>query len=212
MAELSLHDAIFTLRAMRRLTSDPIPHDDLRYIVEAATMACSSGNSQPWKFLIITDAKQKQRIAAIYRAIGDKAIREGALASGLLDEEMAQVYRHALILVEGLQNAPALILCCVEGRAQEGTIHQSTFYGSIYPAIQNLMLAARAKGIGSTMTTLHAAREEEIKAILSIPEDVTAVALIPLGYPQGQWGRPKRKPQREVTFWNAWGQTGEDPH
>lgn len=209
MPELSLHEAIYTLRAMRRLKADPIPVADLRDIVEAATTACSPGNSQPWTFLIITDDKQKQRIATVYRDIGIKAIQEGALASGLLDEETEKVYRNALILVDGLQQAPALILCCVEGHPQAGGIHQSTYYGSIYPAIQNLMLAARAKGIGSTMTTLHKAREQDIKDILAIPDNVETIALIPLGYPQGQWGRPKRKPQREVTFWNSWGDRKE---
>jgi nitroreductase len=209
MSGLSLQEAIYTLRAMRRLKADPIPVDDLRYIIEAATMACSPGNSQPWTFLVITDAKQKQRIAAIYRDIGLKVIRDGALASGLLDAEMEQVYKNALILVDGLEKAPALIMCCVAGHPGEGGIHQSTYYGSIYPAIQNLMLAARAKGIGSTMTTLHKAREQDIKNILAIPDDVETIALIPLGYPQGQWGRPKRKPQREVTFWNSWGERSD---
>lgn len=202
---LSVHDAMFSLRAMRRLKRDPIPVDDLRYIVEAATMACSPGNSQPWTFIIITDAAQKQRIADIYRDIGNQAIREGALKSGSLDAEMEEVYRQALVLVDNLQNAPALILCCLDGQPQQGGIHQSTYYGSIYPAIQNLMLAARAKGIGSTMTTLHKAREEDIKQVLDIPAEVTTIALIPLGYPQGRWGRPKRRAQSEVTYWDRWG-------
>jgi len=205
MPDVSLDEAIFTLRAMRRLKSDPIPVAELRYIIEAATMACSPGNSQPWTFLVVTDEKQKQRIAAIYRDIGLKVIRDGALASGLLDEETEKVYRSALILVEGIQNAPALVLCCLEGHPGQGGIHQSTYYGSIYPAIQNLMLAARAKGIGSTMTTLHKAREQDIKSILGIPDGVETIALIPLGYPHGQWGRPRRRPQSEVTFWNSWG-------
>jgi nitroreductase len=204
MPNLSLHDAMYTLRAMRRLKTDPIPEEDLRYIVEAATMACSPGNSQPWTFLVITDQQQKQRIANIYRDIGNAVIRDGALVSGELDEEMQKVYSNAMILVEGLQNAPALIMCCLEGHAQEGGIHQSTYYGSIYPAIQNLMLAARSKGIGSTMTTMHKAREQDVKDVLGIPQEVTTIALIPLGYPQGKWGRPKRKAQREVTFWNMW--------
>lgn len=208
--ELSLHEVIFTLRAMRKLKPDPIPVDDLRYIVEAATMACSPGNSQPWTFIVITDETQKARIADIYREIGNAAIREGALKSGALDIAMKKVYRDALILVDNLQHAPALILCCLQGEPMEGGIQQSTYYGSIYPAIQNLMLAARAKGIGSTMTTMHKAREREIKQVLAIPDDVTTIALIPLGYPQGKWGRPKRRAQREVTYWNVWGECDVD--
>jgi nitroreductase len=210
MPDLSLHDAMYTLRAMRRLKTDPIPKEDLRYIVEAATMACSPGNSQPWTFLVITDQQQKERIADIYRDIGNAVIRDGALASGKLDEEMQKVYSNAMTLVECMQDAPALIMCCLEGHAQEGGIHQSTYYGSIYPAIQNLMLAARSKGIGSTMTTMHKAREEDIKDVLGIPQEVATIALIPLGYPQGSWNRPKRKPQPAVTFWNVWGEQERD--
>ncbi len=209
MSELSLHEAIFSLRAMRRLRPDPIPTADLNYIVEAATMACSPGNSQPWTFLVIVDRKQKERIAEIYRELGTKVIKEQALASGLLDTATENVYNDAMILVEGLQDAPALIMCCLDGHPRDGGIHQSTYYGSIYPAIQNLMLAARAKGIGSTMTTLHKAREQDIKTILGIPDHIETIALIPMGYPRGRWGRPRRKPAQEVTFWNQWGEAGE---
>jgi len=210
VSDLSLHEAIYSLRAMRRLKPDPIPVADLHYIIEAATMACSPGNSQPWIFLVITDEKQKERIAKIYRDIGNKVVKDQALASGVLDKEMEKVYSDAMILVDGLQDAPALIMCCLDGHPRDGGIHQSTYYGSIYPAIQNLMLAARAKGIGSTMTTLHKAREQDIKNILGIPDHVETIALIPLGYPQGQWGRPKRKPAHEVMFWNLWGESGEN--
>jgi nitroreductase len=209
MPDLSVQDAIYSLRAMRLLKPDPIPDADLLDIVEAATMACSPGNSQPWTFLIITEKSQKEKIARIYREIGHKVIKEQALASGLLGKEMEKVYTDAMILVDRLQDAPALIMCCLEGQPRDGGIHQSTYYGSIYPAIQNLMLAARAKGIGSTMTTLHKAREQDIKNVLGIPDRVETIALIPLGYAEGQWGRPKRKPAQEVTYWNRWGQSGD---
>ena len=167
-------------------------------------MACSPGNSQLWRFIVITDTEQKQKIGNIYREVGMKAIKHGALASGLLDDEMEKVYRNAMILVDHIHEAPALILCCLQGTPSADGISQSTHYGSIYPAIQNLMLAARAKGLGSTLTTLHKAKEKAVKAILSIPEGVDTVALIPLGYPKGKWGKPNRKPVEEVMFWNSW--------
>ncbi|MFT4519679.1 MAG: nitroreductase [Halioglobus sp.] len=209
MDELSAHEAIFSLRAMRRLKTDPIPDHVLEYLIEAATMACSPGNTQPWTFLVITDSGQKERIAKIYHQLGTSAIKEGALASGTLDKETEKVYQNAMILVDNLQSAPALILCCLQDIPRLSGIQQSSYYGSIYPAIQNLMLAARARGIGSTMTTLHKAKEQDIKDILSIPQGVETIALIPLGYPQGNWGRPKRKPQPDVTFWNKWGDRRE---
>jgi nitroreductase len=208
MPDLSVHEAIFTLRAMRRLKTDPIPDETLCYIVEAATMACSPGNSQAWKFLVITDAAQKARIAEVYRALGNHIIRDDVLASGRLDDEAEKVYRNAMVLVENMRHAPALVVCCLEGQAGEREVEQSSWYGGIYPAIQNLMLAARARGIGSTLTTLHKAREQDIKNVLGIPDGVSTIALIPLGYPEGRWGRPKRKPRAEVTYWNRWGQSG----
>ena len=208
MTELSVHDAIFTLRAMRRLKTNPIPDTDLRYIVEAATMACSPGNSQAWKFIIITYQQQKEQLAGVYRDLGNRIIRDDVLASGKLDDDAEKVYRNAMVLVESMQHAPALILCCLHGESGTEEVQQSSYYGGIYPAIQNLMLAARAKGIGSTMTTLHKAREQEVKDIFGIPEGATTIALIPLGYPEGKWGRPKRKPQADVTFWNRWGERG----
>ncbi len=205
MSELSLYEAIYTLRAMRRLKTDPIAEEDLCDIIEAATMACSPGNSQAWEFLVVTDAQQKERIAALYRELGNRIIKDDVLASGRLDEDTEKVYNNAMVLVENMQQAPALVLCCLHGRSEAGEIYQSSYYGGIYPAIQNLMLAARAKGIGSTMTTLHKAREQDVKDIFNIPGDVSTIALIPLGYPEGRWGRPKRKPQAEVTHWNTWG-------
>lgn len=205
MPGLSVHDAIFTLRAMRRLKDDPIADEDLCEIVEAATMACSPGNSQAWKFLVVTDQRQKARVADVYRDLGNRIIRDDVLASGKLDEAAEKVYRNAMVLVDNMRHAPALVLCCLHGHSEAGEIHQSSYYGGIYPAIQNLMLAARAKGIGSTLTTLHKAREQAIKDIFDIPEDISTIALIPLGYPAGKWGRPKRKPQAEVTYWNRWG-------
>ena len=205
MNELSVHEAIYTLRAMRRLKTDPIPEEDLCYIVEAATMACSPGNSQAWEFLVVTDLQQKERVAGVYRELGNRIIKDDVLASGRLDDDTEKVYKNAMVLVENMQQAPALVLCCLNGQAEDGEIYQSSYYGGIYPAIQNLMLAARAKGIGSTMTTLHKAREQDVKDIFNIPEDVSTIALIPLGYPEGRWGRPKRRPQAEVTHWNSWG-------
>src|SRR5262245_9902802 len=118
---------------MRRLKPDPIPVADLNYIVEAATMACSPGNSQPCTFLVIVDQTQREKIAAIYRAIGNKVIKEQALASGTLDKATEKVYKDAMILVEGLQDVPTLIMCCLNGHPGDSGIQQSTYYGSIYP-------------------------------------------------------------------------------
>ncbi len=206
MGELSLHDAIYSLRAMRRLKPDPVPESELRELVDAATQAASGANDQGWGFVVITDREQRRRVAEVYRRLGHELVRDQSLASGLLSDAQTRVYRHAMVLVERMANVPAMILACARGPAPTSPLEASTHYGSIYPAIQNLMLAARARGLGTTLTTLHKASENEIKAILEIPDDVDTVALIPIGYPEGRFGRPKRRPSRDVTHWDRWGQ------
>jgi nitroreductase len=205
MAELSLHDAIYTLRAMRRLKPDPVSKADLRAIVDAATMAPTATNAQPWAFIVITDPEQRRAIGEIYREVGRRVVRDEALASGKLPDKAAKVYRNAMILVEGMIDVPAQIVVAARGGHPADPIQASAFYGSIYPAVQNLMLAARSRGLGTTLTTLHKAREAEVKAALGIPDEYTTIALIPVGHPRGSWGKPLRRPSREVTHWDRWG-------
>ncbi len=204
MGELDVHEALFSLRAMRRLRPDPVPEADLAYLVEAATQAPSGTNAQRWAFVVVTDPETRRRLGEIYRELGERYIRDAGLASGRLDESATKVYRNALWLVDHLGEAPALILACVEGRPPREPAAASTYYGSIFPAIQNLMLAARARGLGSTLTTLHKAREGDVRAVLGIPDHVETVALIPVGYPRGRFGRPLRRPAWEVTHWDRW--------
>ncbi len=205
MAEISVHEAIHSLRAMRRLGPDPIAPEDLRYLVQAATQAASAENDQNWAFVVITDAGPRKLLGEIYREIGERVIRDQALASGNLPEETARVYRRAMILVEHLGEAPALILVAKRGTPPADPAQSSAWYGSIYPAIQNLMLAARSRGLGTTLTTLHKLREQDVKRALGIPDEYETVALIPVGYPRGEWGVPRRAPPERVTHWNRWG-------
>jgi len=205
MAELSLHDAMYTLRAMRRLKPDPVDEADLHYLIEAATMAPTAQNHQEWAFIIVTDREQRRAIGEIYRGLGRRYIRDRALASEGLDGETERVYRNAMILVEGMVNVPVQIVVATRGEHPTDPTLGTSFYGSVYPAIQNLMLAARARGLGTTLTTLHKTRERDIKRILDIPADYSTIALIPVGHPRGRWGRPLRRPAHEVTHWNRWG-------
>jgi nitroreductase len=205
MSEVSLHEAIYSLRAMRRLRTDPVPDAELRALVDAATQAPTAENAQNWAFIVITDPELRRQMGALYRGLGEVAIRDGALASGALDPKTDRVYRNALVLVEELGDAPALILVATRGAPPEDPVAATAYYGSIFPAIQNLMLAARARGLGTTLTTLHRLRERDVKALLGIPDEVTTIALIPVGYPRGRWGRPLRAPAATVTHWDRWG-------
>ena len=211
MADLSLHEAIFTTRSMRHLKSDPVPREDLEYILEAATMAPSAGNLQMWSFVVVTEAAQRQKLAAAYREVGRQYIRDGVLADPNTDDDRRRVYGKALHNVEHLDEAPVIIVACLTLPCPDDAAVASGFFGSIYPAIQNLLLAARSRGLGSVLLTL--ATEQSpiapvehpgVREILDLPEGVESVALIPIGYPQGNWGRPWRNPWQDCSHWERW--------
>ena len=211
MADLSLHEAIFTTRSMRHLKSDPVPREDLEYILEAATMAPSAGNLQMWSFVVVTEAAQRQKLAAVYREVGRQYIRDGVLVDPDTDDDRRRVYGKALHNVEHLDEAPVIIVACLTLPCPDDAAIASGLFGSIYPAIQNLLLAARSRGLGSVLLTL--ATEQSpiapvehpgVWEILDLPEGVESVALIPVGYPEGHWGRPWRNPWQDCSHWERW--------
>ena len=203
--ELGVVEAIYSLRAMRRLSSEPIPDEDLRFLVDAATQAPSASNGQNWAFVVVTDAEQRRRLGEIYREVGRAVIRDQVLASGKLPPETERVYRNAMVLVEGMGAAPALIVVAARGHHPADGLQGAAWYGSLFPAVQNLMLAARSRGLGTTLTTLHKVREADVKTVLGIPADWETVALIPVGRPLGRFGPVRRAPSEQVTHWNRWG-------
>lgn len=189
---IGVFEAIHTLRSIRRLKPDPVPEEHIERILEAATKAPSGGNRQPWNFIVIRDPATKRRIGDLYL--------EGAVAAGYGSRPGAPPQRQRT----HFGDVPVLILVCL--RPQAATANTaSSLYGSIYPAIQNILLAARALGLGTTLTTLHQLREKEIKELLGVPEEVETVALIPVGYPKGRFGPTQRLPWREVTYFDKWG-------
>ena len=205
MGELALHEALYSLRAMRRLKPDPVPESDLRYLVDAATQALSGENRQRWSFVVINEPEARRRVAEIYRDLGRTFIGEAFLDRDDLPDHERRIYRNANRLSERMREVPAFILVCVRGEPPVEPVQAATYWGSIFPAIQNLMLAARSRGLGTTLTTLHKIREGEVKAALGIPDEVETVALIPVGFPEGEWGQPRREPSASVTHWNRWG-------
>jgi len=201
---VDLFEAIGTLRAMRRLKPDPVSDEALRTILDAAIKAPSGGNRQPWNFLVIRDPDTKRKLAEHYLHGWDRLygpFREFALA----DAGTARTYRSAEHLAHHLAEVPVLILATVQ---REAIAPGSPPGASIYPAVQNLMLAARALGLGTTLTTLHREREAEVKELLGIPEGVDTMALVPVGWPEGKFGPPSRLPVEQVTYWERWGNVG----
>lgn len=211
MTNLSVHEALFTTRAMRHLRPDPVPRKDLEYLIEAATMAPSAGNLQMWAFVVVTDAEQRRRLAALHREAGLQYIRDGVLASPDTDDDRRRVYTKAMHNVEHLDEAPAIIVPCLTVPSPDDAKVASGLFGSVFPAIQNLLLAARSKGLGGVLITLGSdyspvpvEDNSVIGEVLNLPENVKAVALIPIGYPQGNWGRPWRQPWQDCTHWDRW--------
>lgn len=212
-APVSLHEAIFSTRSMRHLKPDPVPRQDLEYILEAATMAPSAGNLQMWSFVVVTDAGQREKLAAVYREVGRHYIRDGVLADPDTDADRRRVYGKALHTVEHLDEAPVIIVACLTLACPDDAAVASGLFGSIYPAIQNMLLAARSRGLGSVLLTLATEQspiapteQPTVREILGLPQGVESVALIPVGYPEGNWGRPWRKPWQECSYWERWGE------
>lgn len=195
---MDVFEAIATTRAMRRLDPDrPVSDADLLTIVEAATKGPSGGNRQPVRWLVVRDEEPRRRLGAIYRdcwAVYQQANPPRDVGDS---EAQARVRRSAAHLGDHMGDAPAIILPCSRRGIGES---------SIFPAVQNLCLAARALGLGTTITTVHRVREGDVKALLGVPDDVVVWAMIPVGHPTGRWGEAVRRPVAEVTYWNAWSQ------
>jgi len=202
---VDIFEAINTQRAMRRLKPDPVSDELIWKLLDAAVRAPSGGNRQPWNFIVIRDPETKARIAEWYRDSWDKSygpVKQAVTA----DPALARTYASAEHLAHHLAEVPVLIIATVR---HSGVAPVSPDGASIYPAVQNLMLAARALGLGTALTTLHRAHEAEVKQLLGIPEGVETMALIPLGWPVGKFGAGPRIPVEKVTYWDKWGATEE---
>ena len=199
---MELFEALHTQRAVRRFRPDPVPDELVRRVLDVAIRAPSGGNNQPWTFLVLKDAEVRRQVGAYYKRAWDEA-GIGRLAQDP-DPSRARVYTSASYLADRMGDAPVLILACIQGRS--GSV--ITDGASIYPAVQNLMLAARGLGLGTVITTIHRRYEDEIAALLGIPDGVQTAALIPMGYPEEGtgFGPTGRKPVEDVTFRDRWGE------
>jgi len=204
---MDFFDVVTTQRAIRRLKTDPIPDAALRQIMDAAICAPSGGNRQGWSFVVVRDPVKRARLGELYREAWSELMKVPYYrdaASAPPDSPAGRMLASARHLGQHLGEAPVLILACIA--LDPGAQPTLTTGASIYPAVQNIMLAARALGIGSCITTIHRFRDAQVKELLGIPSDVETAALIPLGYPLGKFGRPPRRPLREVAFADRWGQ------
>jgi nitroreductase len=169
-------------------------------ILEAAGRAPSGGNAQPVRWVVVRDRELRRRLGEIYRREAHQTL-QAYEEPARTDAGVARMLRSALHLADHLGEVPVLLVPCAPA-------HLVRVEGAVYPAIQNLMLAARALGLGTTLTSMHRQDEPAVKELLGIPEDVQTFALIPLGYPLGRWGEARRLPVREIVYWDGWGRGG----
>src|SRR5712692_815633 len=200
-----LFEIIRTTRSMRRLKPDRVPNELIRKILEAGICAPSGGNMQRWRFLVVRDPQVKATVGALYKRAWDEQVapryRAGEPAPGTSRDRFLRMLAAAEHLAAHIHEAPVWIVPCLEGAASTRTAGSS-----IYPAVQNMLLAARALGLGATLTTLYLSFEKEAEAALGLPADWHSYAILPIGYPMGRFGPVRRIALADVVFEDRWGQ------
>jgi len=223
MSELDVLEAIYTARAMRRFKPDPVPEALLTRILDAAIRAPSAGNSQNWAFIVVRDAEQRRKLGAVYRKASDIASAMYAARGRpphLTEEQFRRLISSGSYLWDHMADAPVILVPCqsqpvlpppealapdMRARYEQERRYSERIRGSsVYPAVQNIILACRAFGLGTTITTNHIRCEDEVKAVLGVPDDVQTFALMPIGYPLDKPGPVSRRPVSEVTHADRW--------
>lgn len=212
---LDLFHIMKNLRPMRRLKPDPVPQEILEEILDAAVHAANSLNTQPYQFLIARDAHTKAFFGRKYdEAMTSRFSKHAPAAND--NSRFARNFRTAMAFGKHMPDIPLLLFVCGErdwplatpDNLRVGLAPPS--YGSVYPCVQNILLGCRAKGLGASLTTMHQVFEAELIEHLGIPETHGIVAVIPIGYPMGNFGPVTRKPSSEITFFEKWGQVANN--
>lgn len=209
-ATIDIFDVMHTMRAMRRLKPDPVPDEMIGKVLDAAVCAPSGQNLQRWAFLVVDDPAGKRFFGERY----DHWMRNrfaDVLAKVDWTSREGRLMKAAMYLSEHMHEVPVLLFCCgvrdwpfaVPPAERRGLAPPS--YGSIYPAVQNALLACRALGLGASLTTMHQMFESEMHAYFGIPETHGVVAVIPIGFPIGRFGPVAREPAATRTHYNRWG-------
>ncbi|MGE0824962.1 MAG: nitroreductase family protein [Candidatus Binatia bacterium] len=211
MADPGLFEVMFSTRSMRRLKTDPVPDEVVYKILDAGIRAPSGGNNQNWRFIVVKDPAVKKQVQQVYLkgwAQVQEMYRNRPAPEHLGEQKLRGILDAATHLAEHMAEAPVLIIACLKERPMPPQLAAklSRLSGSsIYPAVQNILLACRALGLGATLTTVASLHEEELKPILKLPDDVMTYALIPIGYPYGKFGPVTRMSVEEVACLDQWG-------
>lgn len=203
-----LFDVMYNCRAMRRLESKDVPEEMLLKLTDAANQAPSGSNMQNGRWLIVRDPEVKKALADLNR-IGVEGYIKPMLEkpAGLPHQSVDKRTRMAEAVMwqmEHMHEIPALVIACLEFGTKVDGLDVQRGGGSIWPGIQNLLLAARAMGLGAAPTTLALGDQDAVRKILNLPETMGALCLIPVGYPKGKFGPVSRKPVEEIVRFDRW--------
>jgi nitroreductase len=225
MSEMGIFDTMYSSRAMRRFKPDPVPDAIISKVLDAAIRAPSAGNSQNWLFVVITDPAQRREVAEIYRSASMwvRPVYENNPQPAHMNEaQYNRFWKSGTYLHEHMADAPVLIVPCLrilprdlpdslpeDARAAMMRELPWSAGASIYPAIQNIILACRALGLGTVLTTNHMLLESEMKQVLGLPPQVRTFGLMPIGYPVGKFGPVTRQPVAQVAVRDRFGQPWE---
>ncbi len=206
--DISLFAAMHSMRAMRRLKPDPVPDELIQQIIAAGLCAPSGGDVQHWRFIVVKDPAIKKEIQLRYKKALDQLLPRYRVAPpppGKTEAQKNRMLDAVVYLTEHFHEAPVLIVGCLMGDMAKAIGLPKMSGASIYPAIQNMLLAARGLGLGATLTTRHLLFEQEVNDVLGLPANAETFAIIPIGYPQGKFGPVSRQPVAAVTFQDRWG-------
>ena len=199
-----IFDIMHTTRAMRRLKPDPVPDELIAKILRAGQAAANGGNTQRWRFLVLKDHPGKKIVQSYYKRLFDEVVgpryRNSPPPPGSDQARQLRQMAANQYLTDHYHEAPVWIVACLAG---ESAGYSSG--ASIYPAVQNMLLAARALGLGSTLTTRHIGFAKECDEAMGIPDGFHSYAILPIGYPMGRFGPVGRGPLSEIVYLDGWG-------
>jgi nitroreductase len=205
---MDVFEAIDSLISIRKIKSDAIDIEKLDRILEAGVRAPSPANTQPWEFIVVQDKAVKERIAEINRVGATIYIQNRKLK---MEEDRK---KYLFMNLKSMSNIPVMVVLCInwekadfikkEGDDLNQRLERLSVYGSIFPSMQNICIAARALGIGCWITMYHLYKEKEFRELLAMPRHIEPVAIISLGYPRGRFKESRRSDFREITHYDRW--------
>lgn len=197
---MDIFEVMGTARAIRRLKPDPVPQELIDQLMWAATRAPSPGNSQGWDLIVVDDPDKKAAIGAAMKA----AMAERIAAMPRTDRQMRLILDGTAHLVEAIQQAPVIIFVAGPVIYPASAPREQFTWSALYPAAQNIILAARALGLGAVFTTLHNSCEATIREVLAVPDEIKIAVTIPIGWPDAKFGPVARRPVTDFVHRNGW--------